>query len=136
MSKWTDEQLRRLDQAVAEAAGWTGVHLQEEFEVVCTWQGVQETVQGQRLIGWDPGESPTAGLECVVPRYSLGCKETFNLIEEANIELLSPLVLSPLDSEEDWDARAFGALESSLAPTPAISICLAYLAFKGKEFVA
>lgn len=118
---WTPERLRALDVAVAEARRWTRIDgLRPDPEALdYVW------------LGWRKPD----GMASALPPVSLGCPDTFELMEEAKIDALAP----SLDDGE-WlgcypEAMIGpGSEDIRRAPTPAIAICLAYLAAKGKPF--
>jgi hypothetical protein len=111
VSEWTPERLRALDRAVAEARGWR------------PW-GREPGEHGHLYEVWlDPD-----GCKRALPPVSLGTRETFELMEEERIG-----VGYMLRNEEWWaDTPAIGFYTQ--APTPAVAVCLAYLASKGRRF--
>lgn len=117
--EWTPERLRALDRAVAEARG--------------------------QVVAFDMPDGPdgpaypwiyVAGDKEPLPPVSLGTRETFELMEEfAEVN-----VFSPPDPPEQrlWTVQWFfpgnDYPHETEGPTPAIAICLAYLAAKGVSF--
>jgi hypothetical protein len=120
--EWPPERLRALDRAVAEARGDT---FRSEASYINRLVGNNGNVEGLSSTVVRP-ESP---------RVSLGCRETFDLMEafrnvtwELRQDRLGRFLFSWVDALSDnWCAPVVG-------PTMSIAICLAYLASKGRPF--
>lgn len=108
ISAWPPERLRALDEAVALARGWTQ-RPWTNIPGITVW--VDAKGNGYPRL----------------PKVSLGCHETFELQEEARIEVYL--------RGKEWRARwAHLGPEFVGGPITPICICLAYLAAKGVPF--